>query len=93
MNGHCNGIANKQMVLTLPARGNFYIRARHKGLGSYGGCILPVRARAGRTCEALAPLRIICYFTMCCFSRTLSFPIIEQKEPFPNMLRGVSRSR
>jgi len=37
--------ANKQMVLTIPARRSFYIIARHKGLGSGVGFILPVRAR------------------------------------------------
>jgi hypothetical protein len=45
------------MVLTLPARGNFDIRARHKGLGCRVGFVLPVTARAGRTCEALAVRR------------------------------------
>jgi hypothetical protein len=45
--------ANKRMVLTLPARGNFRIIARHKRLGCSAGFILPLRARAGRTCEAL----------------------------------------
>ena len=34
--------ANKQMVPTLPARRNFEIIARHKGLGSGVDCILPV---------------------------------------------------
>jgi len=42
------------MVLTLPARSSFDIIARHKGLGGGFGCVLPLRARAGRTCEALA---------------------------------------
>ncbi len=37
------GVANKHMVLTLPAI---------KGLCKLG-FVLPVRARAGRTCEAL----------------------------------------
>ena len=48
--------ANKQMVLTLPARCSFCIIARHKSLGGGFGCVLPVRARVGRTFEALAPL-------------------------------------
>ena len=39
---------------TLPARGNFDIRARHKRLGGGFGFVLPVTARAGCTCEALA---------------------------------------
>ena len=44
---------NKQMVPTLPARGSFKICARHKRLGGGFGFVLPLRARAGRTCEAL----------------------------------------
>jgi hypothetical protein len=47
-------ISIKHMVLTLPARGSFSIRARHKRLGSGVGFLLPHTARAGRTCEALA---------------------------------------
>jgi hypothetical protein len=47
-------MANKHMVLTLPARGNFGIRARYKGLDGALGFILPHTARVGRTCEALA---------------------------------------
>jgi len=53
------------MVLTLPARSSFDIIARHKGLGGGFGCVLPLRARAGRTCEALAiflPHKLFC----CC---------------------------
>ena len=46
--------ANKRMVLTLPARGSFRIRARYTGLGGGSNPVLPVRTRAGRTCEALA---------------------------------------
>jgi len=46
-------ISIKRMVLTLPARGNFGILARHKRLGGSVGLVLPLRARAGRTCEAL----------------------------------------
>jgi hypothetical protein len=46
--------ANKRMVLTLPVRRSFYIRARYTRLGGSVGCVLPVKARAGRTCEALA---------------------------------------
>jgi hypothetical protein len=42
------------MVPTLPARRNFDIRARHKGLGGGSGCFLPHTARVGRTFEALA---------------------------------------
>jgi len=42
------------MVPTLPARSNFEIIARHNGLGGNLGFILPVRARVGRTFEALA---------------------------------------
>jgi hypothetical protein len=37
---------NKQMVLTMPARGSFYIIARHTGLGGGFGVVLPVRALA-----------------------------------------------
>jgi hypothetical protein len=48
--------SNKQMVPTLPARGNFYIRARHKSLGGGFGCVLPLKARVGRTFEALGHL-------------------------------------
>ncbi len=48
--GNSPGGANKQMVLTLPARGSFYIIAR---LGGNSGFVLPLRARVGRTFEAL----------------------------------------
>ena len=51
--------ANKHMVPTLPARGNFHIIARHTGLGGGLGFVLPVKARAGRTCEALGFFRPI----------------------------------
>ena len=44
---------NKRMVLTLPARRSFDIRARYKRLGGSVRLVLPHRARAGRTCEAL----------------------------------------
>jgi hypothetical protein len=47
---------NKHMVPTLPARGSLYIRTRHKGLGSGVGFVLPVKARVGRTFEALGLL-------------------------------------
>jgi hypothetical protein len=46
--------ANKRMVLTLPARGSFSIIARYKSLGACTNALLPVKARVGRTCEALA---------------------------------------
>ena len=46
--------ANKRMVLTLPALRSFGIIARPKRLGAGIGFVLPVKARAGRTCEALA---------------------------------------
>jgi len=46
------GKPNKQMVLTLPALRSFGIIARHKGLGSGFGFVLPLRARVGRTFEA-----------------------------------------
>ncbi len=36
--------ANKALVLTLPAGGSFGLRARHKGLGGFVGCLLPVVA-------------------------------------------------
>ncbi len=39
-------VANKALVLTMPALGNFGIIARHKGLGGGFGCVLPVRALA-----------------------------------------------
>ena len=42
------------MVLTLPARGSFDIIARCYGLGAGTNALLPVKARVGRTCEALA---------------------------------------
>ncbi len=42
------------MVLTLPARSSFRIIARYNGLGGGFGSVLPLKARAGRTCEALA---------------------------------------
>jgi hypothetical protein len=48
------GMSNKQMVLTLPALRNFSIIARPKRLGGSVGVVLPVRAQAGRTFEALA---------------------------------------
>jgi hypothetical protein len=41
-------ISIKHMVLTLPVRGSFSIRARHKGLGSGFGFVLPPTARAGQ---------------------------------------------
>jgi len=47
-------MANKALVLTLPARRSFGIIARHKGLGGGFGFVLPVKARAGRTMQALA---------------------------------------
>jgi hypothetical protein len=37
------------MVLTLPAHSSFEIRARHKGLASGVGFVLPLKARVGRT--------------------------------------------
>jgi hypothetical protein len=40
------GIANKALVLTMPARGSFGIRARHNGLGGGVGFILPHTALA-----------------------------------------------
>ena len=46
-------MANKALVLTLPARRSFGIIARHKGLGGGFGFVLPVKARAGRTMQAL----------------------------------------
>jgi hypothetical protein len=49
------------MVLTLPAHSSFYIIARHKGLGGYFGFVLPVRALAGRTFEALGILELLQY--------------------------------
>jgi len=52
------------MVLTLPARGNFYIPARHKGSGGAVSFLLPHTARVGRTCEALAQ-KIVHYNLMC----------------------------
>jgi hypothetical protein len=42
------------MVLTLPARSSFHIIARHTRLGGGFGFVLPLKARVGRTCEALA---------------------------------------
>ena len=45
---------NKVLVPTLPALRNFNIIARHKGLGGGFGFVLPVRALAGRTTQALA---------------------------------------
>jgi hypothetical protein len=42
-------VSNKKMVLTLPARGNFCIIARHKRLGGGVGSLLPLWARVGRT--------------------------------------------
>ncbi len=39
-------MANKRLVLTMPARRSFSIRARHKGLGGSVGFVLPVRALA-----------------------------------------------
>jgi len=55
--GHCSGVfcihANKRLVLTLPTRDSFGIIARHKSLGGGVGFVLPVRAQAGRTNEAL----------------------------------------
>ncbi len=47
-------IANKVLVLTLPALRNFGIIARHKRLGAGFSFVLPVKARAGRTTQALA---------------------------------------
>jgi hypothetical protein len=47
-------VYNKRMVLTLPARGSFDIIARYKGLVSGSSSVLPLKARVGRTCEALA---------------------------------------
>lgn len=38
--------ANKALVLTMPARGNFSIRARHKRLGGGFGVVLPHTAPA-----------------------------------------------
>lgn len=46
-------MANKGLVLTLPALRNFSIIARRKGLGGGVGFVLPVKARAGRTTQAL----------------------------------------
>ena len=37
---------NKRLVLTMPARRSFCICARHYGLGSGVGFVLPVRALA-----------------------------------------------
>jgi hypothetical protein len=51
-------MANKRMVLTLPARGSFGIIARHTRLGGGVSLVLPHTARAGRTCEALAIYRL-----------------------------------
>ena len=51
-----NVFANKNMVLTLPARDSFRIHVRHKRLGGGIGFVLPVKARAGRTCEAFGCL-------------------------------------
>ncbi len=39
-------VANKALMLTMPALGNFCIMARHNGLGGGFGCVLPVRALA-----------------------------------------------
>ena len=47
------GKPNKALVLTLPALRNFDIIARHKGSGGSVCCVLPVRAQAGRTMQAL----------------------------------------
>jgi hypothetical protein len=41
------------MVLTIPAHGSFYIIARYTGLGAGSNPVLPLKARVGRTCEAL----------------------------------------
>ncbi len=51
---YTRSMANNGLVLTLPARDNFGICARRKRLGSGVGCVLPVKARAGRTTRALA---------------------------------------
>jgi len=51
--------ANKRMVLTLPALGHFGIRSRHTGLGRGIGFVLPLKARAGRTCEACTRYEIL----------------------------------
>lgn len=42
------------MVLTVPALHSFYLIARYKRLGGGFGFVLPVKARAGRICKALA---------------------------------------
>ena len=57
---HCVlSIANKVLVPTLSALRNFSIIARHKGLGGGFGFVLPVRARTGRTTQALASFSIV----------------------------------
>ena len=43
-----NECANKALVLTAPARGNFGIIARHKCFGGGGGAFPPHGARARR---------------------------------------------
>jgi hypothetical protein len=50
------------MVLTLPARGNFGILARPKRLGGGFSVVLPLRALAGRTFEALDHFVVVALF-------------------------------
>ncbi len=45
--------ATRWLQTLLPACGNFEIRVRHNGLGGHAGFVLPVKARVGRTFEAL----------------------------------------
>jgi hypothetical protein len=46
-------MANKALVLTMPARGSFYIRARHKGLAVVSASSCRTRRWHGRTMQAL----------------------------------------
>jgi hypothetical protein len=65
------------MVLTLPVRGNFGIRARRKGFGCNLGFVLPLKARVGRTCEALALFLAISAILLLPFPRN---SVVEMKQ-------------
>jgi hypothetical protein len=56
--GSCKSalVVTRWLPILLPALRNFEIIARHKRFGGGFGCVLPFRARAGRTTQALGLL-------------------------------------
>ena len=68
-----SGTANKALVLTLPALSSFDIRARYKSFVLILRFLLPVRARAGRTMQALALCSPIIRSFDCCRSHEMTF--------------------